>query len=183
MPFTPTNFTNPDQTVEPFIAPAGATAQPVSPGGPPSQVRPENYSLFCTLQGAQLLLPQYVQAAKMRRLAISVSLVDGIANGSYGMYSRAADGATIWVVTGAVTDSTGNESEIADVAGEMLSRYMFPFTPGMPYYGDTNYKEEIPIINGVQQPQDTQDVQVPGYLELVVGEGSAQGRWVAGLAS
>jgi hypothetical protein len=78
-----------------------------------------------------------------------------------------------------VTDSKGGVDVINDIAGQMLSRYVFPFTPGMPAYGDTNYKEVIPEVDGTAHPEDTTDVQVPGYLTLLVNDGAAQGKWVA----
>lgn len=167
-------YPSPDVTETPFVPPIGATFN----GGP---VPTSDYNLFCSMDEAQTLIEQYAQALSLQGLTGSFTVSDGIASGVYGQFMPAADGSTIPIIVGTVTDAQGNTYSVSDPAGLRIYCYLNPFVPGQITYGDKNYKEVIPInSNGQPDPANTKDVAVPGYLVLKdMGFGLMQGIWVS----
>ena len=164
-------FPAPDQTVCPFVAPAGAlqNGAPVAPG---------NYTLYASDADAKNLLAQYIQAATLQGLACSLTIKDGTLTREYGQFTDATNG-KILIIEGTVTDANQVSSTVSDVVGDLVSRYVFPFSPGKESFGDTNYEVVDPVnANGQLDPANAYDKALPGYLRIKIDAGYARGVWV-----
>lgn len=169
--FTIVPFPAPDQTVCPFVPPAGAlqNGAPVAPG---------NVTLYATDAAAKALLAQYKQAACLQRLACSLTIVDGTLDREYGQFTDGTNG-KILIIRGTVTDANQVKSTVSDVVGDLVERVAFPFSPGKESYGDTNYKVVDPVnSNGQLDAANALDEALPAYLALKLDAGQARGVWV-----
>jgi hypothetical protein len=161
-------FPTPDPRQCPFVPPSGATQN----GGP---VGTQNYTLYVSKAAACALAAQYQQAAANQGYAINLTLQDGtLPGGSYLQFEDAPAnpqtnflGGRILVVVATLTDAAGNEYQISDVAGERVFYNVYPFTPGQVTQGDKNYKVVQPVVDGIPQPSQAEDIALPAWLQLI----------------